>query len=180
MLFTGTGNFLAQKHFLEQKDMGRRENADATNQFAKMRFNISLERAKKAELEKLIEERELGEAIDRRQAEELNLRRTTLINIQNANRQMQADAKTIQKKLARRERTHERENVQTSLLSKKQQDAQENFKMNQRKHELHESTQQNRAKNMTQTQNFNTTRTIQLQDEINWLREIRETEAREN
>ena len=86
MLFTGTGNFLAQKHFLEQKDMGRRENADATHQFAKMRFNISLERAKKAELEKLIEERELGEAIDRRQAEELDLRRTTLINIQNANR----------------------------------------------------------------------------------------------
>ena len=54
---------------------------------------------------------------------------------------MQADAKSIQKKLARKERAHERENVQTSLLSKKQQDAQETFKMNQRKHELHESTQ---------------------------------------
>ena len=81
MLFSGTGNFLAQKMHYESKDNCRRENADATNQFAKMRFNISLEKAKKAELEKLLEERQLGEAIDRRQAEESNLRRTTLINI---------------------------------------------------------------------------------------------------
>lgn len=40
MLFSGTGGFLAQKIFNEQKDLERRENVDAANQFAKMRFNI--------------------------------------------------------------------------------------------------------------------------------------------
>ena len=31
MLFTGTGSFLAQKQLYDQKDMSRRENADATS-----------------------------------------------------------------------------------------------------------------------------------------------------
>ena len=46
--------------------MGRRNNADATNQFAKMRFNIGIEKAKRSDLEKQIEESELREAKKRR------------------------------------------------------------------------------------------------------------------
>ena len=54
MLFSGTGGFLAQKLLHEKKDMTRKECADATNQFAKMRFNIGLEKAKRTELENQI------------------------------------------------------------------------------------------------------------------------------
>lgn len=75
MLITGTGSFLAQKQLQHEKDTKRRENADTTNQFAKMRFNISLEKAKQAEIEKQLEEKDILEAIERRQISEANKRR---------------------------------------------------------------------------------------------------------
>ena len=45
-----------------------------------MRFNINLEKARRSELEKQIEEKEAKEALERRLDKEATLRRNNLIN----------------------------------------------------------------------------------------------------
>lgn len=121
----------------------------------------------------------MRQALERRLNAEANTRRTNLINAMNTNKQMHADRRKM-KQQEHEEWIQERDNVQTSLISKKQQDAQEQFKQNQRKSELLQSVQANQAVNLMQTQNFKSSRNNQIVDELNWLQEIKEAEAIEN
>ena len=77
-----------------------------------------------------------------------------------------------QKKNAHKQWIDERDHIQTSIVSKQQQDAQEMFKLNQRKLELKESTQMNIDVNKNMAQSFYVTRNNNLFEEKNWLREI--------
>ena len=83
-----------------------------------MRFNISLEKAKQAEIEKQLEEKDILEAIERRQISEANKRRKDLKNAQDANKKLYEDAK-MKKKLARKEIVKELDSIHTSLIPKK-------------------------------------------------------------
>ena len=80
MIFTGTSGFSLQKRYADQRNKPLREAAEATNQLARMRFNIGIEKNKKLELEKLIEEQEIREAKERRAQEESFMRKAKLCN----------------------------------------------------------------------------------------------------
>ena len=56
MLFSGMSSFGAKRVVQDEKVLIRKDNANATNELAKIRFNINLERTKRAEMEKEIEE----------------------------------------------------------------------------------------------------------------------------
>ena len=61
MIFSGTSGFSLQKRLNDQADQPRNTKKDATNQLAKMTFNINIEKAKRSELETEIAEQELRE-----------------------------------------------------------------------------------------------------------------------
>ena len=56
MIFSGSSGFNAQMKLIQKKNMSLRTNAEAANQIAKMRFNIGIEKARKSELERQIDE----------------------------------------------------------------------------------------------------------------------------
>ena len=68
----------------------------------------------------------------------------------------------------------EKDNVQTSLMSKKQGDAQEAYRANEKARLLMDTTQNNIQDMRTQTQNYFANRTMKLQDEQRWLSQIEE------
>jgi len=49
-IFSGTSGFPHNKRFADKKDANRNDNCEATKQFAKLRFNINIEAAKKTEM----------------------------------------------------------------------------------------------------------------------------------
>lgn len=83
-----------------------------------MRFNIHIEKAKRTELEKQIEEQEARDAEYRRQNEASLMRKTKLAQAQNDNLKKQAEIQA-QKNMERDIRMREKDNLQTSLVSKK-------------------------------------------------------------
>ena len=122
--------------------MPRNSCKDATNELAKMHFSINLEKAKKNDLEKLIEEKELREAKIRKEEAEDERRRSDLGQATNFNTKMQA---TLRNKAIMDRKTNllEKDNVQTSLKSKNIETVQENFKFAQRRQRLVDTTDQN-------------------------------------
>lgn len=91
--FTGTSSFPMQKRFADMKEATLQEHRTATQQFAKIRFNIGIEAAKKTDMMKMIEEHELKEANDRRLAAEAYSRKMALSSAQNQNLKFAAQVK---------------------------------------------------------------------------------------
>ena len=117
MIFSGTSGFSLQKRLADQLTQKRRGMADTMGVLAKMRFNINIEKAKRNEMEKKIEEEELRAAKKRRQDAEDLLRKTNLCNARDKNLEMHADIK-VKASFARQEFLKEKDNIQTSLKSK--------------------------------------------------------------
>ncbi len=78
MLFSGTGAFSMQQRMAIEKDAGKRERIEATNQLARMRLNIHIEKAKRTDLEKQIEEKARMDAHQKKIDDESSLRKTNL------------------------------------------------------------------------------------------------------
>lgn len=131
-LFSGTGTFAVQKRFTEERDMPRKERLQAANTLAKLRFNIGLEKAKKTEILKQIEEQEVLEMKEQRLQAESRIRKSNLAKATNLNLKMHAEVKEKFKK-EKEDWYKEKDNLQTSLKSKKEDDANENFKINKRR-----------------------------------------------
>ena len=71
MIFSGTSGFSLQKRLNDHLDKPRNTFKDQTNQLAKMNFNINIEKAKKDDLEKQLEEQAVADAKKRKlEAEE--------------------------------------------------------------------------------------------------------------
>ena len=62
MLFSGTSCFSMQNQMLTEKAQMRIEMAEATNNLAKMRFNIGVEQAKQKDIAREMDEVELRKA----------------------------------------------------------------------------------------------------------------------
>ena len=127
MIFSGTSGFSLQKRLNDNLDKPRNQVKDQTNQLAKMNFSINLEKAKKEDLEKQLEEQAVAEAKKRKQEAEDSKRKSELNQATAFNSQMQASLKS--KIINERQQfLHEKDNIQTSLKSKEVEDAQENFR----------------------------------------------------
>ena len=152
---------------------------DATNQLAKMHFNINMEKAKRFDLECEIAGQELREAKLLKQEAEVKQRKSTLDEATNFNTQMQA---TIKSKVIMDRQTfvQEKDNIQTSLKSQVVETAQENFKFAVRKQGIQDSHAQNMNNKYMQTQNHFAHRNLQLQDEQKWLQQINSSKANED
>ena len=62
MLFSGTSCFSMQNQMISEKTKTRIEMAEATNNLAKMRFNIGVEQAKQKDIAREMDEVELRRA----------------------------------------------------------------------------------------------------------------------
>ena len=132
MIFSGTSGFSLQKRLADHLDQPRNTCKEQTNHLAKMNFNINMEKAKRSDLIKDIEEREITEAKKRKQDAEDNKRKSDLSEATTFNNQMH-DQLRNKILMDRQLFLQEKDNIQTSLKSKVVEDAQENFKFNQRK-----------------------------------------------
>ena len=127
MIFSGTSGFSLQKRLNDHLDKPRNTIKDQTNQLAKMNFNINIEKAKKDDLEKQLEEQAVAAEKKRKQEAEDQKRRSELNQATAFNSQMEAQLKN-KILIERQQFLHEKDNIQTSLKSKTVEDAQENFR----------------------------------------------------
>ena len=143
MLFSGSSAFPWQKQLITDREQPRNECVQAANQLARLRFNIGLEKAKRAEMLIKIEETELREANERRLEAEALKRKLNLKDAKNMNQKLHSE--TIEKhKKQREDFIKEKERVQTSLKSKKEDDANETFRVNQRTQALRDAFEVNK------------------------------------
>ena len=82
-------SFGTKNLFQDDKTVQRQEVSTMASNLAKLRFNIGVEQAKRNDLEKTIEEKELLEAKRKRQEAEEVLRKSNLTQAQKLNRIMQ-------------------------------------------------------------------------------------------
>ena len=83
-------------------------------------------------------------------------------------------------KLERQVALEQAKNVQTSLKSKEEDDRIEIQRLKKLRAGLDEARDQNRVKKMQQDQNYTDGRNREIQDDNNWLKQIREVERDED
>jgi len=178
-LFSGTGTFVTQKRLTDKKEQPRRERLQAANALAKLRFNIGLEKAKRTEILKQIEEQEVLELKERRLQAEAHQRKSALQQATEVNIKMHSDvnAKVKQEK---DEKMREKDNLQTSLKSKKEDDANENFRFNQRQMKLKDAFTANFQDFQNAVQVSSINRHMRLQDEQKWLQQLSDIQRDES
>ena len=59
---------------LDKKDFNRKQKSDQMNKMAKMRFNIGVEKAKRADLEKAVEVEDVNQKLKKKLEAEIRLR----------------------------------------------------------------------------------------------------------
>ena len=59
---------------LDKKDYNRKQKSDQMNKMAKMRFNIGVEKAKRADLEKAVEVEDVNQKLKKKLEAEIRLR----------------------------------------------------------------------------------------------------------
>ena len=177
--FSGTSSFPMQKRFADMRGATVKGQQEAAKEFAKLRFNIGIEAAKKTEMLKQIEEHEVREAERRRREAEAHAKKMNLTNAQNLNLKLSAQVKAGVAK-EREEWIKEKDNIQTSLKSKKDDDINERIRMNIRKDALTEMFTKNLADTALQTTAVINERNTKLADEKLWLSEIKEAEKEES
>ena len=59
---------------LDKKDYSRKQKSDQMNKMAKMRFNIGVEKAKRADLEKAVEVEDVNQKLKKKLEAEIRLR----------------------------------------------------------------------------------------------------------
>ena len=64
---------------LDKKDFNRKQKSDQMNKMAKMRFNIGVEKAKRADLEKDVEVEDVNQKLKKKLEAEMRLRKNNLI-----------------------------------------------------------------------------------------------------
>lgn len=173
LLYSGMGSFGAKRSVADERAAFRKEVALQASQLAKIRFNIGVEKAKRVELEKTLEEQQVAEIRNRAIDDAAAKRKKELGSATKLNLRMTVERED-KFKMDRTNEIEEGKIVQTSLKPKKVEDAQETYKMNQRKALMVEANKTNFIQNKNSTALEWNNRSLKLQAEQQWLNDLKE------
>ena len=78
---------------LDKKDLNRKQKSDQMNKMAKMRFNIGIEKSKRADLEKDVEVEDVNQKLKKKIEAEVRLRKNNLVKATNENQRLHYEVK---------------------------------------------------------------------------------------